>query len=137
LVAEELAEFKARLKRRLRGEPLQYIAGEAAFRDLTLRVDRRVLIPRPETELLVGEVLAWAGDREGLEVLDVGTGSGAIALALRQEGRFGRIVATDVSAGALEVARLNLERNLPGAELEFRAGSGYAPVAAELFDVIV
>lgn len=121
----------------MRGEPLQYIAGSTVFRELDLIVDRRVLIPRPETELLVGEVLARAGGREGLDVLDLGTGSGAIALALRQEGRFGRIVGTDASEDALEVARLNRARNLPDAEVEFRPGSVFAPVAGETFDIIV
>jgi release factor glutamine methyltransferase len=134
---EELAEFKARLRRRVRREPLQYIEGRAAFRELELEVDRRVLIPRPETEVLVGEVLDWAGSREALHVLDVGTGSGAIALSLAVEGRFGRIVATDVSADALEVARSNHRRAAPGTLVEFREGSVYAPVAGERFDVIV
>src|SRR3712207_9538628 len=78
LTPDELAEFKARLRRRAKREPLQYIDGEAAFRDLRLRVDRRVLIPRSETELLADEVLAWARGRGGLQALDVGTGSGEI-----------------------------------------------------------
>ncbi|CAN5906890.1 peptide chain release factor N(5)-glutamine methyltransferase [soil metagenome] len=134
---EELAEFKARLRRRARREPLQYIEGQAAFRELRLRVDRRVLIPRPETELLVGEVLDWAAGRGELEALDVGTGSGAIALSLATEGAFRRVVATDLSEEALEVARLNHREAAPAAPVEFRPGDGYAAVAGERFDVVV
>jgi release factor glutamine methyltransferase len=136
LSSEELAEFKHRLKRRLRREPLQYIEGRAAFRNLSLRVDRSTLIPRPETEVLVGEVLSWTAGREGLDVLDLGTGSGAIALSLRQEGRFGRIVAADISAAALAVARGNLAA-AGLAEIEFREGALYGPVEGERFDVVV
>ncbi|CAN5600632.1 peptide chain release factor N(5)-glutamine methyltransferase [soil metagenome] len=134
---EELAEFKARLRRRARREPLQYIEGQAAFRELRLRVDRRVLIPRPETELLVGEVLDWAVGRGELEALDVGTGSGAIALSLATEGAFRRVVATDLSEEALEVARLNHREAAPAAPVEFRPGDGYEAVAGERFDVVV
>ncbi|HEX2095458.1 MAG TPA: peptide chain release factor N(5)-glutamine methyltransferase, partial [Longimicrobiaceae bacterium] len=133
----ELAEFKARLLRRARHEPLQYIDGEAAFRDLRLRVDRRVLIPRPETEVLVGEVLEWARGKEGLHALDVGTGSGAIALSLATEGPFERVVGTDLSADALEVARANHSSAAPGAPVEFRQGDLYDPVRGERFDVLV
>lgn len=137
LSPEELAEFKARLRRRAKREPLQYIEGEAAFRDLRLRVDPRVLIPRSETELLVDEVLAWARGRTGLHALDVGTGSGAIALSLATEGAFARVVATDASEDALEVARANHAAAAPGSPVEFRAGSVYAPVRGERFDVVV
>lgn len=134
----ELAEFKARLLRRVRREPLQYIEGEAAFRELRLRVDRRVLIPRPETEVLVEEALRWAAQRAApLSALDVGTGSGAIALSLATEGPFQRVVATDVSEGALEVARENHRSAAPEAPVEFRAGSVYAPVVGERFDAVV
>ncbi|MET0396464.1 MAG: peptide chain release factor N(5)-glutamine methyltransferase [Longimicrobiaceae bacterium] len=137
LTPGELSEFKGRLRRRAKREPLQYIEGEAAFRDLRLRVDPRVLIPRSETELLVDEVLAWAGGREGLHALDVGTGSGAIALSLATEGPFARVVATDVSPGALEVARANLAAAAPGAPVELLEGAGYAPVRGQAFDVVV
>ncbi|HSU15762.1 peptide chain release factor N(5)-glutamine methyltransferase [Longimicrobium sp.] len=136
LKAEELAAFKARLLRRAKREPLQYIEGHAAFRDLTLRVDPRVLIPRPETETLVQEVLDWAEGRDALSALDVGTGSGAIALALATEGAFRRVVAVDVSADALEVARANGAAAAPDAPVEFRLGSLYDAVAGERFDVI-
>jgi release factor glutamine methyltransferase len=135
---EEVAEFKARLLRRAKREPLQYIEGTAHFRHLLLRVDRRVLIPRPETEVLVDTVLAWAHGRERLSALDVGTGSGAIALALATEGPFERVVATDVEPGALEVARGNHALAAPHAPVQFRLGESYAPVAdGERFDVVV
>jgi len=139
LAAGELAEFKDRLRRRVRREPLQYIEGIAEFRGLKLAVDRRVLIPRPETEMLVGEVLSWAAARADrlLDVLDVGTGSGAIALALRQEGRFGRVVASDQSEAALAVARGNAEAASMAGQVEFVAGDLFAPLAGQTFDVIV
>jgi release factor glutamine methyltransferase len=137
LTLEELAEFKDRLRRRVRHEPLQYIAGSCQFRELELQVDRRVLIPRPETERLVEEVLAWASERPGSDVLDIGTGSGAIALSLRKEGQFGRVVGTDVSEAALEVARSNCGRAGLEAEVELRAGSLFKPVAGEHFDIVV
>lgn len=139
LAAAELAQFKALLLRRARREPLQYVLGHAAFRELDLLVDRRALIPRPETELLVGEVLEWARARGGgLEVLEIGTGSGAIALSLAVEGRLARIVATDVSEDALALARANAERCGVAEAVEFRAGSLYSVLGAgERFDVIV
>jgi release factor glutamine methyltransferase len=134
----ELSRFRAAIRRRLRREPVQYITGSAAFRRLELLVDRRVLIPRPETEVLVGAVLDWSRGRPAGSVLDIGTGSGAIALSLAQEGGFARIVATDASDDALEVARLNARRAALEATVEFRAGATWAPVAdGERFDVIV
>jgi release factor glutamine methyltransferase len=134
---EELAEFKARLLRRAKREPLQYIEGEAHFRDLRLRVDPRVLIPRPETEQLVQRVLDWAAGRPGLAAADVGTGSGAIALALATEGPFQRVVATDVEPGALDAARANHALAAAEAAVEFRLGDGLAPLAGERFDALV
>jgi release factor glutamine methyltransferase len=124
---EELAEFKARLLRRAKREPLQYIEGEAPFRDLRLRVDPRVLIPRPETEQLVQRVLDWAAGRPGLAAADVGTGSGAIALALATEGPFERVVATDVEPGALEAARANHALAAPDSPVEFAWATGWPP----------
>jgi release factor glutamine methyltransferase len=116
------------------GAPLQYASGKAAFRHLTLAVNRSVLIPRPETELLVDIVLG-RGKQPGGTVVDIGTGSGAIAIALATEGKFDRIIATDISSEALEVARVNAET--ADARIELRAGSLLEPIAGEQFDVVV
>ena len=115
--------------RLLSGAPFAYAVRRASFRHLTLDVDERVLIPRPETEGLVDEVLRMSRDLRGCAV-DVGTGSGAIALSLASEGAFDRVIATDVSTDALAVARRNAS-TLAGAlkvPVEFRHGSLLAPV---------
>jgi release factor glutamine methyltransferase len=116
--------------RRARGAPMQYAAGQAAFRHLTLAVDERVLIPRPETEVLVDLVLRRTRERAGGTVVDVGTGSGAIALSLASEGSFDRVIATDVSLDALQVARVNVQRcaGAMRAPVELRHGSLLGPV---------
>ncbi len=98
--------FGEMVRRRLRREPVAYILGRKGFRKIELAVDGRVLIPRPETELLVEVAL----EREPASVLDVGTGSGAIALAIADELPGCEVTATDTSARALEVARANAER---------------------------
>jgi release factor glutamine methyltransferase len=117
---------------------LQYILGEVDFRRLRLSVDRRALIPRPETEVLVGTVLEWAGGRPDLSAIDIGTGSGAIALSLAVEGEFGRIVATDVSADAIELARHNAQRCGVAGRIEFRHGELWADNGdGARFDVVV
>jgi release factor glutamine methyltransferase len=117
------------------GAPLAYAIGRAPFRHLTLRVDTRVLIPRPETEVLVEIIVRHFRDAASNQpdwgvAVDIGTGSGAIALALASEGRFGRVIATDSSLDALEVARENaaaLASTLI-CPVEFRSGSLIAPV---------
>jgi release factor glutamine methyltransferase len=115
LSPEDWGRFEALLTRRQAREPVAYILGRRDFRYLTLRVDRRVLIPRPETELLVEVGLELA---HGLSVADVGTGSGAVALALASERPDLRVVGLDVAPGALEVARANA--GALGIEVEFR-----------------
>jgi len=140
VIGPELDRFRPLLKRRAKREPLQYILGRVGFRELDLEVDRDVLIPRPETEILLDEVLEWARGLgvAGLEALDVGTGSGAIALSLLREGPFSRVVATDVSDAALTVARRNSESTGLWEGVEFRSGSFFDPVADdEIFDLVV
>ncbi|MDT8340821.1 MAG: peptide chain release factor N(5)-glutamine methyltransferase [Longimicrobiales bacterium] len=129
----ELDRFRPLLRRRAAREPLQYIVGRAAFRELELTVDPRVLIPRPETEVLVDHVLAWARGRKALDAADVGTGSGCIALSLLREGPFARVWGVDVSAGALEVAVANARR-LPEGSGAFIPvlGAGVAALSAGL-----
>lgn len=108
------------------GAPMAYAAGRANFRHLTLDVDERVLIPRPETELLVELVLKRCA--AGGVVADVGTGSGAIALALATEGKFARVIATDISADAIDVARANALR-LGVSNVDFLEGDLLKPAA--------
>lgn len=152
---DELAAFKSLLRRRAAREPLQHILGRTAFREIELITDARALIPRPETEVLVGEVLTWARERGaappvgrqspgGVEAvgwltgLDVGTGTGAIALSLLKEGPFQRVVATDPSPGALELAGENASLNGLAHRLDLRLGAFFQPLKeGERFDVIV
>jgi release factor glutamine methyltransferase len=116
--------------RRVLGAPLAYCVGKAAFRHMTLEVDERVLIPRPETEQLVDVALSLVGPTSGGVAVDVGTGSGAIALALATEAAFDRVIATDVSDDALVVARRNAERlrDALRVPVEFRHGSLLTPL---------
>jgi len=137
LVAAERAEAARRAaKLRCAGAPFAYAVGIAAFRHLTLRVDERVLIPRQETEQLVDEVLAR--ETTGLAI-DIGTGSGAIALALASEGKFDRVIGTDISRGALTVAADNAIRlaAVLRAIVEFRQGALFAPLAGITATVVV
>jgi len=109
--------FRELVARRAGREPLAYVLGEWGFRRLSLRVDPRVLIPRPETELLVERCLELLADRAEPSVLDVGVGSGAIALAIADEHPGATVVATDSSADALAVAAENVARTGLGVEL--------------------
>lgn len=139
LSPEERSAFKPLLRRRAGREPLQYILARTGFRELDLFTDRRVLVPRPETEVLVEEVLGWGAKREGdLTALDIGTGSGAVALSLAVEGWSGPIVATDVSPEAIDVATENAVRHAVADRVEFRQGGLFEPLRAEeRFDLVV
>jgi release factor glutamine methyltransferase len=123
--------------RRVAGAPMAYAVGCAAFRHLTLDVDERVLIPRPETEVLVDLVLARSG--EGGTVVDVGTGSGCIALALASEGKFSRVIGTDVSLDALALAGRNVVRCAASLHVpvELLHGSVLEPVRGERLRAVV
>jgi release factor glutamine methyltransferase len=126
-----IAAYDALVARREAREPVAYILGEKAFRRITLHVDRRVLIPRPETEVLVEVGLTLPS---GASVVDVGTGSGAVALALKDERPDLNVVATDVDADALAVARENGERL--GLDVEFALGDLLGGVDGQ-FDAVL
>ena len=129
------ARFRALLGRRAAGEPLAYLTGRREFWSLELAVTPAVLVPRPETELLVERALALA-PAGAARVADLGTGSGAIALALARERPRWHIVATDVSPAALEVARAN-GAALGVASVEFLAGSWLEPLGGTRFDLLI
>ncbi|MHB8059821.1 MAG: peptide chain release factor N(5)-glutamine methyltransferase [Gaiellaceae bacterium] len=134
LTPEERGRALELVARRGKREPLAYVLGEWGFRRLTLKTDARALVPRPETEILVERALALIEKLESPRVFDVGTGSGAIALALADEHPGARIVALDSSPDALALARENAEAC--GLEVELRPGDIRDPVAGE-FDLIV
>ena len=127
LLADEVAKFSACVERRGRREPLQYITGEVEFRGLLFHVSREVLIPRPETELLVDEVVKSVS-KKGATVLDLCTGSGCIAVCIAKELNDCRVYAVDISDGALAVARENAIRYAAGERITFLSG--------DLFDAI-
>ena len=137
LTQTELAKYKPLLRRRAAREPLQYVLGSAPFRKLDLRVDRRVAIPRPETEYMIDVLKRVAGeDRVFDSAVDVGTGSGAIAVALAAEGLATSVTATDISPAAISVAR----ENAAAAGLsciDFRLGSLLNPVSGLTFDLVL
>jgi release factor glutamine methyltransferase len=130
-----LETFEALLLRRVAREPVAYILGRRDFRRITLAVDRRVLIPRPETELLVEVGL---GLPSSVRVADVGTGSGCLAIACTHQHRSATFIAIDISPEALAVARANADRHAVSGRIEFRPGDLLEPVAGEPpFDLIV
>lgn len=133
--AAQAADYRRLLERRAAGEPLAYLTGRREFWSLELAVTPAVLIPRPETELLVERALAL-GPAGAASAADLGTGSGAIALALARERPRWRIVATDVSAPALAVARANAAA-LGASAIEFLAGSWFEPLVGARFDLLV
>ena len=137
---EDLNRFKPLLLDRSRRKPLQYVLGRTAFRGMELVTDPRVLIPRPETEELVEAVLKHVAEwgRGRLRALDVGTGCGAIALALAQEEPFDHVLATDASQAALDVAKENLCSLGLEKQVELRHGVSLGVVRpAERFHVLV
>lgn len=141
LESAEVDAYREFLRRRARREPAAYVTGSKEFWSLSLRVDARVLIPRPETERLVEAVLhrtpTSTGDHGSYRFLDLGVGSGALALALLHERPAWSAVGVDASTGALDLAGENAERLGVSGRLDLRRGDLYGPVAGETFDLIV
>jgi release factor glutamine methyltransferase len=132
----ELRRLRSLVERRVRREPLAYVLGEWGFRRLTLVVDPRVLVPRPETEVVVERCLAALTDFAEPRVLEVGVGSGAIALALVDEHPCARVLAVDSSAEALALARVNTEHAGAADRIELVHGDLLAGAAGP-FDLVV
>jgi release factor glutamine methyltransferase len=136
LTATQEAALSVLLARRAHGEPVAYLTGKREFWSLELHITPDVLIPRPETELLVEQALARISLEAERMIADLGTGSGAIALAIAKERPRCRVIATDASQAALAVARANAQR-LGILNVEFRHGEWFAPLAGLQFDLIV
>ncbi|HEY1209834.1 MAG TPA: peptide chain release factor N(5)-glutamine methyltransferase [Terracidiphilus sp.] len=132
---DDAASYIELIERRYKGEPIQYITGETEFYDLPFRVTPDVLIPRPETEHLVDKVIEVAARFEQPRIVDVGTGAGAIAVALAHKLPHAKIAAIDISERALAVARENAKRN--GVSIRFLPGDLLAPVTGERFEIVV
>jgi release factor glutamine methyltransferase len=135
---EAASAFQALTARRLRGEPVAYLLGLKEFWSLVFEVNEQVLIPRPDTECLVEEVLnaCCIAVSANLRILDLGTGSGAIGVALAWELPHAHVVATDISPGALDVARRNARRNGVEQRMTFLMGHLFTPLSGK-FDIIV
>lgn len=133
---EERERMRGFVQRRVSGEPAAYICGQHEFMSLSFTVNPDVLIPRPDTEILVETVCSLARELSAPSICEVGTGSGAIAVSLAHYLPRARIVATDISSAALEIARVNAQQN--GAEVLFLAGDLLTPAADQgPFDFIV
>lgn len=137
LTAAEHKEFQSRVARRAAGEPLQYITGHQEFFKLDFEVTSDVLIPRPETELIVEAALGLI-DQQAINFADIGTGSGCIAISLLNELPNARAVAIDISVGALQVARRNAERHQVLDRIRLVESDAFAAInSSETFDLIV
>ena len=128
--------FDVLVSRRAQSEPIAYLLGKRGFWDLTLKVSSAVLIPRPETELLVETALDLGASAKSLRVTDLGTGSGAIALAVGKSRPLWRITGTDISPDALEIARKNRE-TLGLSNVDFQEGSWCDPLPSGSMDIII
>ena len=132
---EQASRLRARLARRAAGEPLAYLLGEKEFHGLMLKVDSNVLVPRPETEVLVDWALELLAGAPRRNVVDLGTGSGAIALAVKHAQPIATVAATDVSPAALGIARANARRL--ALDVEFIGGSWWQAVPQRRFHLVL
>jgi release factor glutamine methyltransferase len=137
LTPEQVAAFDAGIRRRVQREPLAYVLGEWGFRRLTLKTDRRALIPRPETEIVVERALEHIRAQPHPNVLDVGTGTGAIALAIADEHPSARITAMDVSPDALALAQENQELTGVNGRVRLVEHDLTSGLGAAQFDLVV
>ena len=135
VIAPAYAQFAEWVERRAAGEPLAYLVGEAEFRDRVFQVSPAVLIPRPETEVLIDLALEKLRGLAAPKVLDLGTGSGIVAISLALECPAVTLVAVDLAKEAISVARTNAGRL--GARVDFRHSDWFASLADERFDLIV
>ena len=134
----ELASYRGLIKRRLAGESVSYLVGETEFWGLPFHVDPSVLVPRPDTETVIEVTRVARPDRTAAcRILDLCTGSGAIAVSLAREYPAAQVVATELSPPAARMARKNAERNGVADRVDVREGDLFAPVAGERFDLIV
>lgn len=133
---KERATFKELILKRKRGVPTQYLIGEVSFMGCDLKVDERSLIPRPETEEMVDRVITKNREKEDLHILDLGTGSGAIAIALAKFLNSSRVVASDITKEALDLAKENAKRNMVHDRIEFLLSDWFSKVKGN-FDLIV
>ncbi len=134
---DQRSAFREMIRQRAEGMPAAYLVGHREFYSLSFAVSPAVLIPRPETETLVVQALGVIGTIESPRVLDLGTGSGCIAIALTKHHKTARLTAVDVSAAALAVANGNAKKHGVADRLTFREGDWFEPVPGEVFDAIV
>ena len=127
-VADQLSSFQTVLQRVAGGEPLAYVVGHREFYDLDLLTDRRALIPRPETECLVERAIQLLANQSAPLIADIGTGCGTIAVTLAKHLPQARVIATDLSPDAIELARSNARRHQVEDRIEFRAGDVLEPI---------
>lgn len=143
LKKDELTEYRNLIKRRIKREPLQYIIGYQEFWSSKFKVDKGVMIPRPETEILVEEALnvfpQATSSTPTVNILELGTGSGAISISLAKELRAGTIIATDISYAALKIARENAKLQGVEKQATFLQGSLFSPVKERegFFDLVI
>ena len=136
---KEIALLRSLIDRRLNHEPLQYILGETEFYGISFKCDKRALIPRPETEFVVSKGLEIVDNHAGLNILDLGCGSGNIVVAMAVNNPNQSYYATDLSCDAIDLARENAERNGVTGRISFFCGNMFAPVKSKkiLFDMIL